>query len=84
MYTNGRKLFPIKVKKRRGKFGGEEAIIFENNKSDSLNDLYVLNALNLWPFSDPVTLTDLVVILINIIYQHPKPSCGETPHAGAS
>uniref|UniRef100_A0A673M6T0 Protein broad-minded n=1 Tax=Sinocyclocheilus rhinocerous TaxID=307959 RepID=A0A673M6T0_9TELE len=41
MYTNGRKLFPIKVKKRR----------------------------------DPVTLTDLVVILINIMYQHPKPSC---------
>lgn len=81
MYTNGRKLFPIKVKKRRGTFGGEEAIIFENNKSDSLNDLYVLN---LSSVSDPVTLTDLVVILINIIYQHPKPSCGETPHAGVS
>ncbi|RXN10094.1 broad-minded [Labeo rohita] len=47
MYTNGRKLFPIKVKKRR----------------------------------DPVTLTDLVVILINIMYQHPKPSCVETTHA---
>ncbi|XP_051731318.1 protein broad-minded isoform X1 [Ctenopharyngodon idella] len=47
MYTNGRKLFPIKVKKRR----------------------------------DPVTLTDLVVILISIMYQHPKPSCGETTHA---
>uniref|UniRef100_A0A8C1M4D4 Protein broad-minded n=1 Tax=Cyprinus carpio TaxID=7962 RepID=A0A8C1M4D4_CYPCA len=46
MYTNGRKLFPIKVKKRR----------------------------------DPVTLTDLVVILINIMYQHPKPSCGEMTH----
>ncbi|KAA0708365.1 Protein broad-minded TBC1 domain family member 32 [Triplophysa tibetana] len=46
MYTNGRKLFPIKVKKRR----------------------------------DPVTLTDLVVILINIMYQHPKPSGGETAH----
>ncbi|XP_051511088.1 protein broad-minded isoform X2 [Myxocyprinus asiaticus] len=46
MYTNGRKLFPIKVKKRR----------------------------------DPVTLTDLVVILISIMYQHPKPSCGETTH----
>jgi len=43
MYTNGRKLFPIKVKKRRGKFGGEEAIIFENNMFDSLNNLYVLN-----------------------------------------
>ncbi|TRY89901.1 hypothetical protein DNTS_034232 [Danionella cerebrum] len=38
MYTNGRKLFPIKVKKRR----------------------------------DPVPLTDFVVILINIMYQHPK------------
>ncbi|XP_059368287.1 protein broad-minded isoform X2 [Carassius carassius] len=47
MYINGRKLFPIKVKKRR----------------------------------DPVTLTDLVVILINIMYQHPKPSCGEMTHA---
>ncbi|KAI7800130.1 putative protein broad-minded, partial [Triplophysa rosa] len=46
MYTNGRKLFPIKVKKRR----------------------------------DPVTLTDLVVILINIMYQHPKPFGGETAH----
>jgi len=44
----------------------------------------VLNMLNLSPVSDPVTLTDLVVILINIIYQHPKPSCGETPHAGVS
>ncbi|XP_016144851.1 protein broad-minded-like, partial [Sinocyclocheilus grahami] len=47
IYTNGRKLFPIKVKKR----------------------------------IDPVTLTDLVVILINIMYQHPKPSCDETTHA---
>ncbi|XP_022517701.2 protein broad-minded [Astyanax mexicanus] len=40
MYTNGRKLFPIKVRKRR----------------------------------DPVSLTDLVVILINIMYQHPNTS----------
>ncbi|XP_030628390.1 protein broad-minded [Chanos chanos] len=39
MYTNGRKLFPVKVKKRK----------------------------------DPVTVTDLVVILIRIMYQHPKP-----------
>ncbi|CAK6983514.1 protein broad-minded, partial [Scomber scombrus] len=39
IYTNGRKLFPIKVKNRK----------------------------------DPVSLTDLVVILINIMYQHPKP-----------
>ncbi|TSP57610.1 Protein broad-minded [Bagarius yarrelli] len=38
MYTNGRKLFPVKVRKRR----------------------------------DPVTLSDLVVILINIMYQHPN------------
>ncbi|XP_062858509.1 protein broad-minded isoform X2 [Trichomycterus rosablanca] len=42
MYTNGRKLFPIKLRKRR----------------------------------DPVTLSDLVVILINIAYQDPN-----TPHA---
>uniref|UniRef100_A0A7N8YJ72 Protein broad-minded n=1 Tax=Mastacembelus armatus TaxID=205130 RepID=A0A7N8YJ72_9TELE len=39
MYTNGRKLFPIKVRKRK----------------------------------DPVSLTDLVIILINIMYQHPSP-----------
>ncbi|XP_029589648.1 protein broad-minded [Salmo trutta] len=39
MYINGRKLFPIKVGKRK----------------------------------DPVSLTDLVVILISIMYQHPKP-----------
>ncbi|XP_030577927.1 protein broad-minded isoform X2 [Archocentrus centrarchus] len=38
IYTNGRKLFPIKIKKHK----------------------------------DAVTLTDLVVILINIMYQHPK------------
>eukprot|EP00064_Thunnus_orientalis_P020508 superscaffoldBa00005672_g20646 len=45
IYTNGRKLFPVKVKNRK----------------------------------DPVSLTDLVVILINIMYQHPKP-----PHSDAS
>ncbi|XP_070782053.1 protein broad-minded [Enoplosus armatus] len=45
IYTNGRKLFPIKVRKHK----------------------------------DPVNLTDLVVILINIMYQHPKP-----PHSDAS
>uniref|UniRef100_A0A8C4ECP3 Protein broad-minded n=1 Tax=Dicentrarchus labrax TaxID=13489 RepID=A0A8C4ECP3_DICLA len=39
IYTNGRKLFPIKVRKRK----------------------------------DPVSLTDLVVIMINIMYQHPQP-----------
>ncbi|XP_026196456.1 protein broad-minded [Anabas testudineus] len=38
IYTNGRKLFPIKVRKRK----------------------------------DPISLTELVVILINIMYQHPK------------
>uniref|UniRef100_A0A4W6EPP2 Protein broad-minded n=1 Tax=Lates calcarifer TaxID=8187 RepID=A0A4W6EPP2_LATCA len=46
IYTNGRKLFPIKVKKRK----------------------------------DPVSLTDLVVILINIMYQHPKPPHTDTSH----
>ncbi|XP_044024857.1 protein broad-minded isoform X2 [Siniperca chuatsi] len=45
IYTNGRKLFPIKVRKCK----------------------------------DPVTLTDLVVILITIMYQHPK-----LPHSDAS
>ncbi|KAK5879748.1 hypothetical protein CesoFtcFv8_022841 [Champsocephalus esox] len=45
IYTNGRKLFPITVKKRK----------------------------------DPVSMTDLVVILINIVYQHPKP-----PHSAPS
>ncbi|XP_029352515.1 protein broad-minded [Echeneis naucrates] len=43
IYNNGRKLFPIKV--RKGK--------------------------------EPVNLTDLVVILINIMYQHPKPPCSD-------
>ncbi|XP_053193388.1 protein broad-minded [Scomber japonicus] len=45
IYTNGRKLFPIKVKNRK----------------------------------DPVSLTDLVVILINIMYQHPKPPHHHAP-----
>ncbi|XP_076873991.1 protein broad-minded isoform X2 [Brachyhypopomus gauderio] len=46
MYTNGRKLFPVKVRKRR----------------------------------DPVTLTDLVVLLINIMYQHPNTLYAESAH----
>ncbi|XP_045917373.1 protein broad-minded [Micropterus dolomieu] len=46
IYTNGRKLFPIKVRKRK----------------------------------DPVYLTDLVVILINIMYQHPTPLHCDTSH----
>uniref|UniRef100_UPI0037E99F39 protein broad-minded n=1 Tax=Semicossyphus pulcher TaxID=241346 RepID=UPI0037E99F39 len=46
IYTNGRKLFPIKVKKRK----------------------------------DPLSLTDLVVLLINILYQHPKPTQSDTAH----
>ncbi|KAM4632881.1 protein broad-minded [Polymixia lowei] len=45
IYTDGRKLFPIKVRKHK----------------------------------DPVSLTDLVVTLINIMYQHPQ-----SPHSGAS
>ncbi|XP_022626071.1 protein broad-minded [Seriola dumerili] len=45
IYTNGRKLFPIKVRKRK----------------------------------EPVSLMDLVVILIYIMYQHPNP-----PHSDAS
>uniref|UniRef100_A0A665V152 Protein broad-minded n=1 Tax=Echeneis naucrates TaxID=173247 RepID=A0A665V152_ECHNA len=45
IYNNGRKLFPIKV--RKGK--------------------------------EPVNLTDLVVILINIMYQHPKPPYSLSP-----
>ncbi|KAL6096154.1 tbc1d32 [Pungitius sinensis] len=40
IYSNGRKLFPIRMRERK----------------------------------DPVSLTDLVVILINIMYQHPKPT----------
>uniref|UniRef100_A0A673Y9B7 Protein broad-minded n=1 Tax=Salmo trutta TaxID=8032 RepID=A0A673Y9B7_SALTR len=47
MYTNGRKLFPITVWKRK----------------------------------DPVSLTDLVVILISIMYQHPKPPHSDSSHA---
>ncbi|XP_031717290.1 protein broad-minded isoform X3 [Anarrhichthys ocellatus] len=46
IYTNGRKLFPIRVRKRK----------------------------------DPVSLTDLVVILINIMYQHPKPPHSDPSH----
>uniref|UniRef100_A0A8C9Y681 Protein broad-minded n=1 Tax=Sander lucioperca TaxID=283035 RepID=A0A8C9Y681_SANLU len=46
IYINGRKLFPIRVRKRK----------------------------------DPVNLTDLVVILINIIYQHPKPLHSDASH----
>uniref|UniRef100_A0A3B4AVZ5 Protein broad-minded n=1 Tax=Periophthalmus magnuspinnatus TaxID=409849 RepID=A0A3B4AVZ5_9GOBI len=41
IYTNGRRLFPVKVHK----------------------------------YKDPVTLTELLVILINIMYQHPKYLC---------
>uniref|UniRef100_A0A8C7JFI3 Protein broad-minded n=1 Tax=Oncorhynchus kisutch TaxID=8019 RepID=A0A8C7JFI3_ONCKI len=48
MYTNGRKLFPVTVWKRK----------------------------------DPVSLTDLVVILISIMYQHPKPPHSDSSHAG--
>uniref|UniRef100_A0A8D0CYK9 Protein broad-minded n=1 Tax=Sander lucioperca TaxID=283035 RepID=A0A8D0CYK9_SANLU len=48
IYINGRKLFPIRVRKRK----------------------------------DPVNLTDLVVILINIIYQHPKPLHSDASHTG--
>lgn len=47
MYTNGRKLFPIKVRKKR----------------------------------DPVTLSDLVVILISIMYQHPNTHHSDLSHA---
>ncbi|XP_019738253.1 protein broad-minded isoform X1 [Hippocampus comes] len=32
---------------------------------------------------DPVTLTDLVVILINIMYQHHQPLCSDSSHAEA-
>uniref|UniRef100_A0A8C4E6H2 Protein broad-minded n=1 Tax=Dicentrarchus labrax TaxID=13489 RepID=A0A8C4E6H2_DICLA len=46
IYTNGRKLFPIKVRKRK----------------------------------DPVSLTDLVVIMINIMYQHPQPRHSDPSH----
>ncbi|XP_074540670.1 protein broad-minded [Halichoeres trimaculatus] len=46
IYTNGRKLFPIKVRKHK----------------------------------DPVSLTGLVVLLINIMYQHPQPVVSDTSH----
>ncbi|KAM3602933.1 uncharacterized protein V6R79_013540 [Siganus canaliculatus] len=46
IYANGRKLFPVQVKKHK----------------------------------DPVSLTDLVVILINIMYQHPKPTHSDSSH----
>ncbi|KAL2081912.1 hypothetical protein ACEWY4_021730 [Coilia grayii] len=46
MYTNGRKLFPVRVNNRR----------------------------------DPVTLTDLVVTFIKIMYQHPKPAFDDATH----
>lgn len=47
IYTNGRKLFPVKVQK----------------------------------YKDPVSLTELLVILINIMYQHPKVSHSDVSHA---
>ncbi|XP_067097847.1 LOW QUALITY PROTEIN: protein broad-minded [Osmerus mordax] len=49
MYTNGRKLFPIKVRRRK----------------------------------EPVTLADLVVILIRILYQHPRPYLGYSSHTAS-
>ncbi|XP_076021448.1 protein broad-minded [Genypterus blacodes] len=48
IYTNGRKLFPIQVRKRK----------------------------------DPLSLIDLVVILIKIMYQHPKTSLSDASHTG--
>ncbi|KAJ0026787.1 hypothetical protein NQD34_017787 [Periophthalmus magnuspinnatus] len=47
IYTNGRRLFPVKVHK----------------------------------YKDPVTLTELLVILINIMYQHPKASHRDVSHS---
>ncbi|MFT7802979.1 protein broad-minded [Arapaima gigas] len=47
IYTNGRRLFPIKVKNRK----------------------------------DPVSLTDLIVMLIELMYQQLKPPCGSLSHA---
>uniref|UniRef100_A0A3Q3B1D3 Protein broad-minded n=1 Tax=Kryptolebias marmoratus TaxID=37003 RepID=A0A3Q3B1D3_KRYMA len=44
IYTNGRKLFPVKVRKHK-----------------------------------PVSLTDLIVILINIMYRHPRPLLSLSP-----
>ncbi|XP_043963365.1 protein broad-minded-like [Gambusia affinis] len=49
IYTNGRKLFPIKIRKHK----------------------------------DPVSLTDLLVILINIMYRHPRPSNGDSSLTGS-
>ncbi|KAI3364478.1 hypothetical protein L3Q82_011270 [Scortum barcoo] len=46
IYTNGRKIFPVKVRRRK----------------------------------DPVSLADLVVTLINIMYQRPKPLHADTSH----
>lgn len=47
IYTNGRRLFPVKVQK----------------------------------YKDPVSLTELLVILINIMYQHPKLSHNDVSHS---
>ncbi|XP_077408254.1 protein broad-minded isoform X2 [Vanacampus margaritifer] len=47
LYSNGRKLFPVKVAARE----------------------------------DPVSVTELVVILINIMYQHPEPLCNDSTDA---
>ncbi|XP_038159620.1 protein broad-minded [Cyprinodon tularosa] len=44
IYTDGRKLFPVKIRTHK----------------------------------DPVTLTDFIVILINIMYQHPRPLSSDT------
>lgn len=79
MYTNGRKLFPIKVKKRRGTLGGSKPLETPMRMTNLTHFMR-----NVSSVSDPVTLTDLVVILINIMYQHPKPSGGETAHTGVS
>ncbi|KAM4712468.1 protein broad-minded isoform 2-T2 [Anableps anableps] len=49
IYTNGRQLFPIKMRKQK----------------------------------DPVTLTDLIVILINVMYRHPQPSNSDTSLTGS-
>uniref|UniRef100_A0A8C8JAJ0 Protein broad-minded n=1 Tax=Oncorhynchus tshawytscha TaxID=74940 RepID=A0A8C8JAJ0_ONCTS len=35
-----------------------------------------------WNRKDPVSLTDLLVILISIMYQHPKPPHSDSSHAG--
>lgn len=79
MYTNGRKLFPIKVKKRRGTLGESKPFETPSRMANLTHSMC-----NVLSVSDPVTLTNLVVILINIMYQHPKPSGGETAHTGVS